>query len=119
MNTAIRARLAAVPYFEGDAIRCDCFLISVDGVTPTQIPALIQLVSSLTKHPAVPPWKPGDILVLQPTISCLYNDTQETGRCYVELALMVTCEGRPDFLTGMVPLNPNFYDFSADDKPLH
>jgi len=54
--------------------------------------------------------------VLQPTMSCSWNDVQETSRCRVELNIMVTCEGREDFLTGMIPLNPDPHDFSLDEK---
>lgn len=116
-DRTIRAKLAAEPYFERDAIRFDCFLLMPDGVTQTEPPALIQLISKSARHSALLPWKAGDILTLQPTISCNWNDTQETGRCYVELAICVTSEDRADFLTGMVPVNPSLYDFSADEKP--
>jgi len=59
-------------------------------------------------------WKAGDTLTLTPTMSLSWNDVQETGRCYVELAIFVTCEGREGFLTGMIPINPNMHDFSKD-----
>jgi hypothetical protein len=59
-------------------------------------------------------WKAGDKLILTPTMSLGWNDSQETGRCYVDLAISVFCEGREGFLAGMIPINPNIYDFSKD-----
>jgi len=113
----LRARLAGKPYFEQGRTRCDCFLLDEDGSNPTEPPALIQLVSSpRIKHGGLPTWKDGDIMKLEPTIGCGWNDVQETGRCHVDLAILLTCEGREGFLTGMVPMNPNLYDFSEDEE---
>jgi hypothetical protein len=111
-----RARLASEPYFERErVVRCDCFLLSPDGTT-TEPPALIQLISGpRIRHPLPTGWKGGDTLILTPIMSLGWNDVQETGRCYVDLAISVTCEGREGFLTGMIPINPNMHDFSKDD----
>jgi hypothetical protein len=116
MSASHRARLAGPLYFEKDSIRCDCFLLNFDG-TEAEPPALIQLVSGRTRRSTLPNWRTGDIIVLQPTMGLGWNDTQDTGRCRVELEIMVTCEGREDFLTGMIPVNPDPHDFSLDEKP--
>jgi hypothetical protein len=109
------ARLAGEPYFEEGRTRCDCFLLELDSTHPMEPPALIQLFSGpRIKHGRLPAWKDGDILKLEPTASCGWNDVQETGRCYVDLAILVTCEGREGLLTGMVPANPNPRDFTQD-----
>ena len=110
-----RAKLAVEPYYERDrVVRCDCFLLK-PGDTPAEPPALIQLISGpRIKQPLPAGWKAGDTPILTPTMSLLWNDTQETGRCYVDLAISVFCEGREGSLDGMIPINPNFYDFSKD-----
>ena len=112
-----RARLVNEPYFHAEGVvRCDCFLLNLDGLTVAEPPALIQLVTEPgAKHPVLPPWKPGDTLLLEPTMSCSWNEIEETGRCYVALAIHVTCEDREGFLPGMVPLNPDPRDFTKDD----
>jgi hypothetical protein len=115
MNAHRRARLAGPPYFEKDDVRCDCFLLNSDG-TQAEPPALIQLTSSRTKHPSLPNWRAGDIVVLQPTMALGWNDTQDTGRCRVELGILVGCEGREGFLFEMIPLNPDRHDFSLNEK---
>ena len=102
----LRARLASEPYFDQESLRCDCFLLNPDSDTQAEPPALVQLISWL-REPIPAGWKAGDILQLQPTISCSWNDVQETGRCYVHLAITVTCEGRQGFLIGMIPINPD------------
>jgi hypothetical protein len=111
-----RAKLASEPYFERDCVvRCDCFLLNPDD-TPAEPPALIQLISGpRIKHRIPAGWKVGDTLILTPTMSLGWNDVQETGRCYVDLAISVSCEGREGFLSGMIPINPNIYDFSKDE----
>src|SRR5579872_3905295 len=98
MNTTIRAILANDPYLENERIRCDCFLTNLDGQTPTDPPALIQLISGTIKQPLNPNWKEKDVVLLQPTLSAGWNDTQGSGRCYLELAIYVTCEGHDGFL---------------------
>jgi hypothetical protein len=121
-----RAKLASEPYFEqvlnpdpyfpqrDRVVRCDCFLLDADN-TPVEPPALIQLVGGpRIMQPLPVGWKAGDILILTPTMSLGWNDTQGTGRCYVDLGILVACEGREGFLSGMVPKNPNIYDFSKD-----
>src|SRR5215472_14183911 len=113
----LKTRLAGEPYFEEGRTRCDCFLLDLDGTNAAEPPALIQLVSSpRIKHQGLPAWKNGDILKLEPVASCSWNDVQETGRCYVDLTLMLTCEGREGFLTGMIPMNPDLYSFSKDEE---
>ena len=111
----LRAKLASEPYYERDrVVRCDCFLLK-PGDTPAEPPALIQLISGpRIEQPLPPGWKAGDLLILTPYMSILRNDTQGTGRCYVDLAISVLCEGREGSLDDMIPINPNFYDFSKD-----
>jgi hypothetical protein len=116
VNTSPRARLETQLYFEKDTVRCDCFLLNLEGTEVAEPPALIQLTSGRTKYSTLPDWRIGDILILLPTMSFGWNDTQETGRCRVELELYVTCEGREGFLSGMIPLNPDPHNFSLNEK---
>jgi hypothetical protein len=114
--TAHHAKLATDPYFEAEGIvRCDCLLLNEDGSEPPNGPALIQLISGpRTRHRGLPAWKAGDVLTLTPGMNLAWNDVQETGRCFVDLAIVVTCKGREGFLAGMVPVNPDLHDFSKD-----
>jgi hypothetical protein len=117
----IKMKLASAPYNESGVTpdwpitRCDGFLLSLDETSEVQPPALIQLASNGRIKQPLPSWREGDIATLTPLVSCGWNDTQNTGRCYLALYLRVTCEGREGYLDGMVPRNPYFYDHTQDE----
>src|SRR5215472_7570857 len=109
----VRARLASNPYFETDGVvRCDCFLLELDRDSLTSPPALVQLVSAPGTKSPLPEWQAGDVLELEPAMDYFWNDVEETGRCYLSLKIIVTCQGREGFLPSMVPINPDRTDFS-------
>jgi len=117
----IKVKLASAPYTEPGSnpdwpiTRCDGFLLSLDKTSGAQPPALIQLASNGRIKQPLPSWQEGDIVTLTPLVSCNWNDTADTGRCYLTLYLRVTCEGRDGFLDSMIPRNPQFGDFTQDE----
>lgn len=114
-------KLANAPFEEAGAkpdwpiIRIDGYLMNPDGSTLVEPMALVQLKGNDRMRGPVPDWKEGDTVSLTPLISCGWNDTQETGRCFVDLYVRAQCEGRAGWVDGLIPFNPNLYDFQQDD----
>jgi hypothetical protein len=115
----LKIRLASSPYNEPGTrpdwpiTRCDGFLFTGDGKL-AEPPALIQLASNGRVKNPLPQWRQGDIATLTPLVGCNWNDSEDTGRCFVDLYLSVACEGREGWLIGMLPRNPNIYDLTVD-----
>jgi hypothetical protein len=120
----IKIQLVSAPYEEPGTnpnfpdwptTRCDGLLINSEGEMERHPPALIQLASNGRIKQPLPAWREGDTAILTPLVIGLWNDVQETGRCYLDLYLRVTCEGREGWLD-MIPRNPNFYDFTKEPE---
>jgi len=114
----IRIKLAGAPFNEENpdnpdwpTVHCDGFLISAAGIL-TNPPALIQLVSNGRIKQPLPNWSEGDVATLTPALGCFWNDVGNSGRCYLDLHLTITCEDREGSLENMVPANPHFPDFT-------
>lgn len=119
----IKMQLASIPHedpgklgtFPGWPItHCDGFLLNQDGKL-TEPPALIQLVSNGRTKSPLPEWSAGDTVTLTPLLGGAYNDTGDTGRCYLDLYIRIACEGKPGSLEGMIPRNPDIHDFTKDE----
>jgi hypothetical protein len=115
----VKMQLSGVPYKEPGnrpewpLYHCDGFLFRFDGSLANP-PALIQLVSNGRISQPLPPWREGDIVTLTPHINCMWGSAEDTGRCFLDIALRVTCEGREGEMNGMIPDNPNI--FGEPDK---
>ena len=118
----LKIRLASAPYNEPrngslwPVTHCDGYLLQPAAVKESL--ALIQLVGNGFITTTLPTWREGDIVTLTPMVSAMWNDSQQTGRCYVALYLRATCENRPGMLEGMIPVNPDRHDFSRDESKL-
>jgi hypothetical protein len=103
------------PRPEWPLIRLDGFLLDFKGSGSLAEPAaLIQLVSNGRIGCPLPDWRENDIVTLEPFMACVWGDPEETGRCYLDLYIRATCVGRRGQVDGLIPYNPNFYDFTRE-----
>jgi len=119
----LKMQLASIPHEEPGTpgafpdwpvTHCDGFLLDPDGKL-IEPPALIQLVSNGRIKSPLPQWSAGDIATLTPLLGGACNDIEDTGRCYLDLYIRVACEGKPGWLEGMIPRNPDLHDFTKNE----
>ena len=116
-------KLAGAPYTqpgprpEWPLIRLDGFLLDMGGSGALAEPAaLIQLISNGRIGCHLPNWRENDFVSLEPFMACMGNDPDETGRCYLDVYIRAKCIGREGQIDGLIPYNPNPYDFTQDAK---
>jgi hypothetical protein len=95
-------------------IRLDGFMHQPGSTELAQPVALIQLIGNGRIRCPLPEWCEGDTVTLTPLASCAWGD--ETGRCYLDLYLQANCAGREGWIDGLIPYNPDLYDFTQDAK---
>jgi len=101
---------------EWPVIRLDGFLRQPGSTELARPVALIQLIGNGRMRSPLPDWREADIVTLEPMMSCSWNDSEETGRCYPDLFIQVSCAARGGLIMGMIPYNPDLYDFTKDAK---
>ena len=95
-------------------IRIDGYLMNHDATALAEPMALVQLKGNGRMRSPVPVWKQNDVVSLTPLISSSWNDADQTGRCYLDLYIQARCEGKAEWVEGLVPFNPNLHDFTQD-----
>ncbi|HEY2547857.1 MAG TPA: hypothetical protein VGI46_17425 [Candidatus Acidoferrum sp.] len=108
--------LASEPYYEGDrVVRCDCFLLE-DNRKPTEPPALIQFTTAPRLiHGEVPSWKAGQVLRMEPSFLTWRDEVHHSGRCYLQLFIMLSRDDTDEFLAGLIPVNPDLDDLISGE----
>ena len=115
MRSQFQVVLASEPYYEGTrVIRCDCFLLGDDGKAERP-PALIQLASApRVIHHELPAWHAGQVLRMDCSFFFWRDEKHQSGRCYLQLHVVLSSDKPDDFIAGLIPINPDLDKFFAD-----
>jgi hypothetical protein len=108
--------LASEPYFEGSrVVHCDCFLLDDKG-SPLEPPALVQFTTApRVIHGEVPSWKAGRVLRMECSFFTWRDEVHKSGRCFLQLCIMLTREDNEEFLAGLIPVNPDLDDLVSGE----
>ena len=116
MNPNFYVVLASEPYFEGSrVVRCDCFLLDDEG-NPSEPPALIQFTTAThVIHGEMPSWKAGQVLRMDCSFLTWRDGVHQSGRCFLQLCIMLSRDDTEEFLAGLVPVNPDLNDLISGE----